>query len=992
MEPKTYKEALTQACWIEAVQEELHEFKRLEVWELVSRPDKVMSEGDKTDESDDDNDETVKAGSDKDDDDNDDEEELAKNDDKNTESGKGGDEVSESEGESDEEKTRQEKEKSFDPIPRTPEGSQDEGSNEEDQELRLSEEARIQEEEEADELYRDVNINQGRGLQVTQNIDDSHVTLTLVHPNGPQESSSVSSFVTSMLNPIRLQISQNPRGIFINQSKYALESLKKYGFESCDPVDTPMVEKSKLDEDREDTMADVNVNAPAEQAPAMAPPTCTDEQILPRSSWVHVGKSNCYLDVEKSQSNPIYKITVDILKHTNFFRPFNASSTIPSIYIQQFWDTVRYAERMWEEFTQSIHSFIEDKKNLALHTQGKKKSNPHVILSVSAKGTKREVFRMPIPNELITDDIRGGLYYNEYLEKVAKHQRYLAGEEGSDPDSPAPKPAKATKPKATKQSTPSIPKATPVTKPVTAKASKSTSSQQPKPAPPAPKPAPAKPQEKKRRLVKETSDEPSIAKRSKPSLDVHDTHRGPLPLVVFREPDSGRRQPLPEVQDKGEREDPTGPSTHHKDEKATRADVETDTEEQLTHTEKSGVEMSNTMVLGTVSGGQEGKQGGPDPGDSADSRPLPSQEILTDSSLDPEILEEPASSTGTLSSLQHLTKDFSFGDQFFNDKPSKAETRKTTEETKVESMVSITIQQDTFEIPPMTTSVIDLTFRPDSPNAHQPLPATATETTMTTTTTHPSPPQLQQSTTYSILIKRIGEIKQIMANLIQDNKHLEERLDSHGSCMYKLENLDIPQQVSKAVDEIVTGAVDWAIKAPLQNHFRDFPEADIKEILHQRMWETNSYQANEDHKNLYEKKRRHDSPKTPPGSPPHQPPPFPPPAGPSETSGSSGESGSSQVPPPHPPPQSTNQEDLHMDDDSAPDEQVHSSDNEDIRNDHIPKASALASTYAPPPENSLLAQTGDMATFMDWYCKQQGITELKQEDLEGPVMLLIHPP
>nr|GFD11191.1 hypothetical protein [Tanacetum cinerariifolium] len=30
MEPKTYKEALTQACWIEAMQEELHEFKCLE--------------------------------------------------------------------------------------------------------------------------------------------------------------------------------------------------------------------------------------------------------------------------------------------------------------------------------------------------------------------------------------------------------------------------------------------------------------------------------------------------------------------------------------------------------------------------------------------------------------------------------------------------------------------------------------------------------------------------------------------------------------------------------------------------------------------------------------------------------------------------------------------------------------------------------------------------------------------------------------------------
>nr|GEY46399.1 hypothetical protein [Tanacetum cinerariifolium] len=107
-----------------------------------------------------------------------------------------------SEGESDEEETRQEEEESFDPIPRTPEGSKDEGNDEEDQDLRLSEEARIQEEKEADELYCDVDINQGMGLQVSQNIKDSHVTLTPVHPDGLQESSSVSSFVTSMLNPI----------------------------------------------------------------------------------------------------------------------------------------------------------------------------------------------------------------------------------------------------------------------------------------------------------------------------------------------------------------------------------------------------------------------------------------------------------------------------------------------------------------------------------------------------------------------------------------------------------------------------------------------------------------------------------------------------------------------------------------------------------------------------------------------------------------------
>nr|GEV24928.1 retrovirus-related Pol polyprotein from transposon TNT 1-94 [Tanacetum cinerariifolium] len=55
---------------------------------------------------------------------------------------------------------------------------------------------------------------------------------------------------------IGLQISQSLKGIFINQSKYALESLKKYGFDSCDPLDTSMVENSKLDEVKEGKTVD----------------------------------------------------------------------------------------------------------------------------------------------------------------------------------------------------------------------------------------------------------------------------------------------------------------------------------------------------------------------------------------------------------------------------------------------------------------------------------------------------------------------------------------------------------------------------------------------------------------------------------------------------------------------------------------------------------------------------------------------------------------
>ncbi|GKA38245.1 retrovirus-related pol polyprotein from transposon TNT 1-94 [Tanacetum coccineum] len=46
-----------------------------------------------------------------------------------------------------------------------------------------------------------------------------------------------------------LQVSQSPRGIFINKAKYALETLKKYGMDLSDPVNTPMVDRLKLDED-----------------------------------------------------------------------------------------------------------------------------------------------------------------------------------------------------------------------------------------------------------------------------------------------------------------------------------------------------------------------------------------------------------------------------------------------------------------------------------------------------------------------------------------------------------------------------------------------------------------------------------------------------------------------------------------------------------------------------------------------------------------------
>nr|GEZ20282.1 hypothetical protein [Tanacetum cinerariifolium] len=63
-----------------------------------------------------------------------------------------------------------------------------------------------------------------------------------------------SRFDMSMMGEITfflgLQVNQSPCGIFINQSNYVLEILKKYEMESCDPVGTPMVFKDKLNQDQ----------------------------------------------------------------------------------------------------------------------------------------------------------------------------------------------------------------------------------------------------------------------------------------------------------------------------------------------------------------------------------------------------------------------------------------------------------------------------------------------------------------------------------------------------------------------------------------------------------------------------------------------------------------------------------------------------------------------------------------------------------------------
>jgi hypothetical protein len=87
-------------------------------------------------------------------------------------------------------------------------------------------------------------------------------------------------------------------------------------------------------------MADANL--PTELGSVPPPPTRTNDEILPHNEWVSTGKSNLYIDVDKPQNNPTYKVAVDILKNTSFLKAFTVSSSIPSIYIQQFWNTMTH--------------------------------------------------------------------------------------------------------------------------------------------------------------------------------------------------------------------------------------------------------------------------------------------------------------------------------------------------------------------------------------------------------------------------------------------------------------------------------------------------------------------------------------------------------------------------------------------------------------------------------------------------------------------------
>ncbi|GJV89076.1 hypothetical protein Tco_1533014 [Tanacetum coccineum] len=142
--------------------------------------------------------------------------------------------------------------------------------------------------------------------------------------DGEDELNDVPSYATVLLSGHGLL--KNP---YITSVSVYQTALDRFGI----PLDGVKVNRAFA----ANTMAEQNVPA---QAPAR-----TDEQIVPRSQWLQIGKSNLLFDAQKIQKNPIFQISVDILRNTNFFRAFSASASVPAVYIQQFWNSMKYDEK-----------------------------------------------------------------------------------------------------------------------------------------------------------------------------------------------------------------------------------------------------------------------------------------------------------------------------------------------------------------------------------------------------------------------------------------------------------------------------------------------------------------------------------------------------------------------------------------------------------------------------------------------------------------------
>nr|GEV08332.1 hypothetical protein [Tanacetum cinerariifolium] len=570
--------------------------------------------------------------------------------------------------------------------------------------------------------------------------------------------------------------------------KKALYGLKQATrvMDTSDPVDIPMVDRSKLDEapfgipfDQTralDKMAKGNVSTP----------TRTDDQLVPIKAHLSIGKSNLLMDLQKKQKNPIFLISLDILQNTNFFDA----------------DLLR------------------------------------IILGINPKDPAHP-FVAPPARDLVIDFVNN-LGYPEELQFVSKMYKYLematrnprqphaVTNEESVKKKKVPPTNKSKKPAPAKQ-----------TKPVKEKSTKPTLSMK------ASKGKVLKVRKGKRShcFVDEEDEEPQPAPKPQIEDDEYNLQRGKGKAIAI---DKQAAQSLLELQQPKKKSTTnqyifqrwtsvtekasTGPSAQPHDDTSinvvrdtpspTDAETGANTKksnseghtEILNVDEERGENVSNIMGLEERTVELDEGQAISDPSKTPESRPPPDEDQAGSKTLDKDM---------TLLSMKNVDDALTFGDQFLNDKPIEEEPGKANVEAEVESMVTIPIHQASSSAPLLSTPITDLTHpKPVSPPTQE---LVFTTTTATTSLLLPPPPLQQQSIIDHAIAAYVSTLVQICANFKKKNKVQDQTTQALSSWIFTLENHDL-----------------------------ELSEFDMKEILHDQMFESGSYESQPKHTVLYE--------------------------------------------------------------------------------------------------------------------------------------------
>ncbi|GKC01030.1 hypothetical protein Tco_0987166 [Tanacetum coccineum] len=183
-------------------------------------------------------------------------------------------------------------------------------------------------------------------------------------------------------------------------------------------------------------------------------------------------------------------------------------------------------------------------------------------------------------------------------------------------------------------------------------------------------------------------------------------------------------------------------------------------------------------------------------------------------------LENLLSSSGTLSSMKNLDDAFTFDDQFLNDSLQKRSQGKLLWKLKLNPWS------------------LFLFIKP----LHQFL-------------LYPNPSLIfhhQNRTTNSLLASRVLTLEQRCVDLEKKHKLQDKTTQALSSRIFTLELKYLPHKINQTVNEAVKEAVHVDLQAPFRDRFRKLPETDMKEILHQRMFESGTYKSHPEHVALYE--------------------------------------------------------------------------------------------------------------------------------------------